>query len=61
MATFTIEAHELTNRTGQWCDHCALPSVIEADLAVVATDTLRVLTRLTASLCTLCGREDTWR
>lgn len=61
MATITIEAHTLDTRTGEWCDSCALPSRVEVDVAIVASDSLRVLARATGSLCATCGVEDVTR
>lgn len=51
-----FEVHVLDERTGLWCDHCALPSVIEVDVALVAPTSLTVVARDTASVCTDCHR-----
>lgn len=61
MATITIEAHTLDTRTGEWCDICATPSRLAVDVAIVASDSLRVLARATGSLCTGCLDEQVWR
>lgn len=61
MLTVTFEAHELDTRTGIWCPTCALPSVVEVDVALVLADTLHVLHRVTGSLCESCGAEDVTR
>ena len=59
--TITLEVHELDSRTGQHCGACDAWAVVEVDLAIVASDTLQVLTHATGSLCTMCGCGDTWR
>lgn len=50
----TLEAHTLDIRTGLWCDSCALPSVVEADIALVWQRSLRVFGRFTKSICMEC-------
>lgn len=52
-----IEVHEVGRRHGEWCDACALPSVVEIDVAFVAARTLRTLSRCTIRICVdRCGR-----
>lgn len=54
MATtdLTIEVHEVGRRTGEWCDVCALPSVVEIDIALVDTRKLSTVSRHTSRFCT---------
>lgn len=61
MAATTYEAFELDSRTGQPCAVCHAFAVVEADVAVVEADTLRVLTHVTSSHCTACQAEDVYR
>ncbi len=56
-----IEAHVLDTRTGEWCDRCALPSVVEVDVALVGSHSLRIIGRYTGSLCSDCGASDLTR
>ena len=51
----TCTAVKLDERTGEWCDDCALPSIVESDWAVVVADTLYPISRLTLRVCTDCG------
>lgn len=50
----TIEAHELTTRTGLWCERCGTHSATSTDVALVAADSLRVLTHATGEHCASC-------
>lgn len=59
--TITLEVHELDSRTGQHCDRCHAFATVEVDIALVASDSLRVLTRATGSLCTICSAESVHR
>jgi len=58
MKTITIEGHAVDSRTGAWCARCCEFSLLEIDVAVVASDTLEILRRVTASTCAACGAED---
>ena len=59
--TITLEAHELACRTGQPCPACGSWTSVEADFAIVASDSLEVLGRVTGSHCTACLFSDAWR
>lgn len=61
MHSSTVEEHELGSRTGQHCTCCGAFACVERTVALVASDTLRVLTHVTTSTCSLCGAEDIWR
>lgn len=50
--TINIEPHVLDVRTGIWCDHCGFPSIIEADVAIALSETLRVISWCTYRACT---------
>jgi hypothetical protein len=52
-----VEVHVVDRRTSIWCDQCALPSVVEADLALVKTADLAVIGRGTVWACPDCGRS----
>lgn len=49
------EAHHVDVRPGEWCDTCALPSVVEVDVNVVDRATLDTIERCTVRVCTDCG------
>lgn len=53
-----VETVVIDRRTGIWCDHCALPSVVEEDWNLVVTATLDSIDRRTVRFCTedLAGR-----
>ena len=61
MLTVRIEAHVLDTRYGEWCASCALPSVTSVDIALVLSDSLRVLHRVTGWACEDCGAEELTR
>lgn len=59
MASLLLEVHVIDRRTGVWCDHCLLPSVVEIDASLVNPSTLHVLARSTCWACHDCGRGGT--
>lgn len=58
--TFTFEAHPVETKTGQWCETCHAPSASSFGVAF-ATDDLRLLGTVTASLCATCDRLEVTR
>jgi hypothetical protein len=54
-ATVRLEAHEVATRSGLPCAPCGQLSIVEVDVAIVASDSLTVLGRYTGSVCTRCG------
>jgi hypothetical protein len=58
MKTVTYEGHEVETRCDVFCHACGSFSVTECVVAIVASDTLEILRRVTASACAACGAED---
>jgi hypothetical protein len=58
MASLTIEGHPVHTRTGAFCDRCCEFAAVVVEVAIVASDTLEILRRVTASTCAACGAED---
>lgn len=58
MKTKTIEGHAVDARTDAWCSACCEFSLLEVEVAIVASDSLEILRRVTATTCAACGAED---
>jgi hypothetical protein len=58
MKSVTYEGHPVATRTGAWCVACGEFAAVSVEVAIVASDTLEILRRVTASTCAACGAED---